>query len=575
MFIDAHSLPNELELDADICVVGSGPAGLSLAREFRHSTTSIIILESGGLTPEPASQALAAPGQLQFGNVERLGCNRQFGGNASVWTVQTGATWFGIRLMPLPPADFASRDHMPESGWPIGRATLDPYYGRAQQVFKLGRNAYEGEDWATAESPALPLPAERIRSRMYQFGDGNLFMSEYRRELETTPNITVYYHATATELETSPSGAAVSAVRAMSGPGRGFRVRARHVVLAGGGLATTQLLLNSDAAHQGGIGNQSGKLGRYMMDHPYLCGGELVPTDRTLFERATLYDMRTIEGAVVMGHLQIADEVLVREPLLGLSMILFPRERNHLAHRSLSPRQQRGFDALVELRRELLRGQSPSGRHLGALLNGADGIVKRAVERAIFPKALIGRGGWSRLPFKGRRYHSFEVIQQAEQAPHADNRVVLHHERDALGMRRIAIDWRWHAEDIAATMRGQELYAAELRRAGLGEFQIAREDGAPKVLSHSTAHYMGTTRMHSSPHQGVVDAECRVHGIHNLYVASCSVFPTGGFANPTFTIVALALRIGDTLKAAQRREREQRVLRSAAPQMALSTVSAI
>jgi choline dehydrogenase-like flavoprotein len=320
-------------------------------------------------------------------------------------------------------------------------------------------------------------------------------------------------------------------------------------VLAGGGMASAQLLLNSDARHAGGIGNQGGALGRYLMDHPLLIGGEIHPTSADLFARSALYDMRQVRGAHVMAHLQIADEVLEREPVLGLSMMIFPRERNYLAHRELNERQQLGVNAFYNLRQTVAHGAKLEPQTVGALLRGADGIVKRSMDEVLFPKARLNVGGWSRMPLKRIRYHSYEVLQQVEQAPHSDNRVSLSHERDALGMRRLVVDWRWHDEDQAATMRAQDLYAEEVHRAGLGEFRIARPDGKPHVFLDSCAHYMGITRMHSDPQRGVVDADCRVHGVSNLSIVSSSVFPTGGFANPTLTIVALALRTADRLKA--------------------------
>ncbi len=549
MLIDARTLSPGSEIHADLCIIGSGPAGISLAREFLGSKTSVIILESGGLTEEPEVQQLATPAQLSYGDTQALGCNRQLGGNSSIWSVRTGETWFGVRLLPLAEADFKRRDHIAESGWPISRTSLDPFYARAQRVFKLGPYAYEGADWADEAAPALPLASERVRTRMYQFGDGNLFSSEYRRELEQSRNLSVYYYATATALETSEDGRRVTGLQVRTLPGRpAFRVAARRVVLAGGGMASAQLLLNSDARHPGGLGNQGGKLGRYLMDHPLLIGGELIPASSESFARTALYDMRQSRGNHVMGHLQLADEMLEREPVLGLSLMLFPRERNYLAHRELSARQQMGVNAFYNLRQVIAHGSKLERETLSQLMRGADGVVKRSLDEVLFPKARLNVGGWSRMPLKQRRYHSYEVIHQAEQAPHADNRVSLSCERDAMGMRRLVVDWRWHDEDIAATMRAQDLYAKEFQRAGLGTFKIAREHGKPQVFLHSTAHYMGITRMHSEPQHGVVDADCRVHGVENLFVVSSSVFPTGGFANPTLTIVALALRAADRLK---------------------------
>ena len=187
---------------------------------------------------------------------------------------------------------------------------------------------------------------------------------------------------------------------------------------------------------------------------------------------------------------------------------------------------------------------------MGRVILGFDGVAKRALLERTSAGAGIGRGGWSKNLSANHKYALFEVIHQAEQPPRRENRVYLSESRDAFGSRKIAIDWSWSDKDMAATMRSQDLLAGSLQRAGLGRFEILRPEGRPHVRSYSTAHYMGTTRMHSDPRQGVVDSECRVHGIRNLFVASSSVFTTGGFANPTLTIIALTLRIGDHLRAA-------------------------
>jgi choline dehydrogenase-like flavoprotein len=131
--------------------------------------------------------------------------------------------------------------------------------------------------------------------------------------------------------------------------------------------------------------------------------------------------------------------------------------------------------------------------------------------------------------------------------------VLLDGERDALGMPRIRLDWRLTDLDRRSLLRTHEALAKEFGRTGLGRIQIEawlQDDkaGWSDELSGGY-HPMGTTRMADDPRRGVVDRHCRVHGLTNLYVAGSSVFPTGGSANPTLTIVALALRLAEHLKA--------------------------
>ena len=152
-------------------------------------------------------------------------------------------------------------------------------------------------------------------------------------------------------------------------------------------------------------------------------------------------------------------------------------------------------------------------------------------------------------PRPSATFGAFQVVHQVEQPPRWSSRVRLGQETDSWGRPVLEREWSWHAEDMARTLAAQDLVAAELAAAGLGDYQVARLDNEPLVLTLNCAHPMGTTRMHADPQQGVVDAMCRVHEVDNLFVAGSSTFTTGSYVNPTLTIVALALRIADTIKA--------------------------
>ena len=545
MLIDARKLVPDAVEEADLCIVGAGPAGISLAREFIGRRYSVILLESGGLDLDDDLQSLGQAGEKHVAIAGPVWNKRQFGGNSSDWNVRTDISRNSVRLTRLSAIDFERRDWIEKSGWPITLGDLEPYYERAQRVFRLEPGAYNADDWEDPEAVHLPIPGDDVETAMFQFGTGEVFTTRYRRELEQSGNVRVYHHATALEIETDADGAEATGVRAASLPGREFRVRARCVVLAGGGMSSAHLLLLSDRVRPEGLGNRHDLVGRYFMDHPILRGGAFIPASPRLFEDMALYDLRTVRGVPAMGHLLITEAALRREQLLQLSMVFFPRENP--GDRALSTRQQRGIQGAHLAREALERGKAPRLRDLAKVVLGADGVAKRVLNRAPAPITDFTRGGWSK-DLSGHRYEFFEVLHQVEQAPHRDNRIYLGDKRDPLGCRKLVIDWRWHDEDVAATMRAQDLYARALARAGLGRFDIIRRDGRPEVFYPSTAHYMGTTRMHRDPREGVVDEHCRVHGVRNLYVASGSVFSTGGFVNPTLTIVALALRIGDRIK---------------------------
>jgi choline dehydrogenase-like flavoprotein len=507
------------------------------------------MLEAGG-SGRTANEDDALPETgMQFGNVPCLTNHRSFGGNANLWNIRSDRGWRSVRLLPLSTVDFEERPWLADSGWPIWIDDLADYYRRAQVTFQLSTHGFTAEEWEEPWARALPLDDADVSTGVYQFGTGHTFLDTYRQKLESSENIKVLYNATTLEVLTNENASHASALRVASLPDRTFHVRANHFVLAAGGLVSAQLLLASDATQPDGLGNAYGNVGRYFMDHPLIFGGEFLPASPRLFDAMAFYDLRSVQGTPIMGYLQLSDRAVRREELLNLSAIFLPRERNYQSHRLLSTRQDVGFNAALRLRHALRHRERFAAKDAWLALKGLDGVAKRGFDRLVHPKSNLGHGGWSAQPHNARRFDRFEVLHQAEQAPHRDNRVSLSRERNRFGARRLHVDWRWHEEDLASVRRGQEVFARALARAGLGQFQIARgTSGEPVMLSASTSHYMGTTRMHADPRRGVVDPECRVHGVDNLFVASSSVFPTGGFANPTLTVVALALRIADRIR---------------------------
>jgi choline dehydrogenase-like flavoprotein len=141
---------------------------------------------------------------------------------------------------------------------------------------------------------------------------------------------------------------------------------------------------------------------------------------------------------------------------------------------------------------------------------------------------------------------------RAEQYPEPDSRITLSDQLDALGLRKACIDWHLSELERKTARRMVETVGAEFERLNLGKLELSDwmrpeiEDWRSWVKEGN--HHSGATRMADDPRQGVVDRNCRVHGIENLYISSSSVFPTTGTANPTFTIIALAIRLADHLK---------------------------
>ncbi len=550
MIIDSRTVPDGTTIDTDLCVVGSGPAALTLARAFAGRSIRVCLFEGGAVEmPTPQTRELVqvenAGDFLQVVSGDR---NIQLGGNSPAWSIFIGRGEQGLRLAPFDPVDFERRDWLPgSSGWPFDRAHLQPYYERAQTLFGLPEFDYELARWGQGSTPALPLgTVGGAATKIFQFASRDAFCRNVLSEVDHAPNITSFVHAHALELLVDATGQSVERVQFGCTSGTRFQVRARTVVVAAGGVGVAHLMLLSRSVHENGLGNDHGLVGRHFMDHPLVNGGIIEPTDPSIFARAGLYDLRDVDGISVMGALGISQDAMRREKLLNSAAWIWPRARYF--------RPAPGVVALKSLTKGGWKADGVSGllRDVGHAAQGVGDIAAVArhklSHRMFYPHLF--RGGWSEPQHVARSgYEVFEVMHITEQAPHPDNRIVLSETRDVLGRQVAAAKTRWREEDTDSIQRTQDILARDLAAAGVGRYIPDRVDGRPVLDRGGCAHHMGTTRMHDDPRHGVVDAQCRVHGVSNLYVASSSVFPSGSFANPTLTIVALALRLADHLNA--------------------------
>lgn len=553
MFCDVRDVSADAAIRADICIIGSGPAGIAAALEFDGLPVRVAVLEAGGWDaedPDASLQRLTSKSAFASRSVGMPG--RQLGGNSSLWGIDTDTTTRGIRLTPLTAADFDRRPGVKDSGWPVSVEYFDAYYERALRFFGLPRDSFLPEDWQDDSAKPLPLASRRIRTRMFQFAAGETVWKDRLRNLIKSANITVYAHAAAVDLVTDEAGGHVQAVRIAPNPGQTRLVHAEQVIIAAGGLWSTQLLLSSDRVVKRGLGGASGHLGRHFHTHPLIRGGYFHPASAQMYREMKLYDLRTTERGTVMAHLQLSDEALRREQLHNLCSMLYPLPFG--ARPSLSRRQRRGFEAARRVNQSRINHQPirPSDILKGML--GVDGFLRVLLSRKICTRWDMDSGGWSRIPNPERAFECFEVLHISEQAPSPHNRLTLADDRDPLGMRKLHVQWSYSDTDAAALRRSQEVFAQELAAAGLGRFEIVWEDGRPVIYHAHANHYFGTTRMSAAASDGVVDVNARVHGVDNVYVASTSVFPTSGFANPTLTVVALAKRVADGVKAKALRE---------------------
>jgi choline dehydrogenase-like flavoprotein len=441
---------------------------------------------------------------------------RYFGGSINRWHVDIGNNLLGARMRPLDGIDFEERAWVPYSGWPFDKSHLDPFYERAQQICRIGRYAYDPADWEDPlQTPRLQFCNDSIKTVIFQFGSREPFLRDCRNEITSADNVKLFLRANVLEIETDMEAQKVTRLSVGSLEGNRFFISAKLFILAAGGIETPRLMLLSNRIQQQGLGNQNDLVGRFFMEHLHFWSGIYIPADADMPKRTRLYNaVHLVNNVPVIGKLSVSEQSLRQEKLLNGCIQLIPRII--LKNEILSYRQRNRM----------------TGRHNSATA----GTALSLKVRGFMGKMLRGRKA------------IFRLANMTEQAPNPDSRVALGEETDDLGLRQASLDWKITGDDILSVLRFQKILDREVRRAGLGEVLIDLNDGKPPQDLHGGYHHMGTTRMHTDPRKGVVDGDCRAHGMANLFIAGPSVFPTGGYANPVLTIVALAVRLADHVK---------------------------
>ena len=512
----------------DVCIIGSGVAGLTLARRLLAAGRTVTLLESGGLDYE------RGPAELNMGDsvgepYYRLDHARLrfFGGTAAIW---------GGRLAELDPVDFERRDWVPWSGWPVSYEEMQPYYAEAWGLFGLSDEAPRPEDLSAAGVSLPDFDPDLLQHKMWSFDrQPNRFTYARCKDLRSHPRCTIFTHATVASIETDAEAGRVTGLVVRGGYGHQATVSARTYILAAGGIENPRLLLASNAVVPKGLGNAQDLVGRFFMEHPHARGGRVeTPYAWSLLKAfGRRHQVRRQTVAMLIGA---SKALQAREAMLNTSLTIAPRQ-------PAGETQFWGMRAYNRVKHDL----APTRRARGTWLR-----VKQFVH---FAQPLVDPA----RPWLLQKLNHVELalLIRAEQAPNPDSRVMLSHERDRLGMPRVSLDWRLSELDVHSVERLVAALGSEIERLGMGRVEPAawlldldrRWRTDPLISAHPIGgyHHMGTTRMADDPKQGVTNAEGRVHGIDNLYIAGSSLFPTSGWANPTLTIAALALRTADAI----------------------------
>lgn len=502
MIVDAATLPDGTIIEADFCVIGGGIVALTIARELRSAGASILILESGGLQPDERSQDLyrgsatltgpIGPG-LDMPDYLIQSRARYFGGSGNVWAGKCGV---------LEEVDFEARPWVPNSGWPFSRAHLEPWYDRAcdqLEIPRLTRPMAELVDAARPELPFVagsPLVTEARFHTAFTGRRGSRFQ-EWKDAVTSAPAVRTCINANVTAIRLDPTGRRVESLVVRCLDGRSHVARARRYLLATGGLENVRLLLQSNDVHRDGIGNDRGLVGRCFIGHTNFAEYGAVPTG-----------------------------VAFTQPLAPFTLYT----GDDLAHT---------WGIIGTTREAQRRARLPN--FWGTFSEESPGTDAGATQAVSAFRGLQGNAPAATPTFVPIRF-------MVELEAHPTSRVELVQERDALGQRRLHLDWRLTPGDGDGLQRSVELFARAIGGEGIGRLRWGVEPAHLARLASPARHHMGTTRMHADPARGVVDPDCRVHGIDNLWIGGSSVFPTGGCANATLTIMALTLRLADHLR---------------------------
>ena len=561
MFTDARRVPDGSVVETDVCIVGAGAAGITLAREFNGQRFRVALLESGGFDFDAETQSLykgRTTGIPYFKLDEaRL---RFFGGTTNHW---------GGLCRPFDPIDFEPRPGVPWTGWPIRRSDLDGFYPRAAQIVHLTASNWSIRYWSRRDNSSPISTGRRVLSRLVQIVPPvfRSFGTTYRSEIDRSRNVVSYLHANVTEIDTDEAARTATHVRVATLSGTRFSVAARLFIVAVGGIENPRLLLASNRTQRSGLGNQHDLVGRFFLEHPRFRAGVLVPLEENLSTR--FYEPHRAGKGEIEGYLAPTDDVKQSERLVDVQIRLDPLTSDVFAPRDIaalrgllgtgSPTDEHieGFGRQVEL---IARDLGTWHRFVvpGSLLPvpypdvlGKLARSSRLERRALIPALFGDIAAFSYEKVSGRPLTAgIGLTTRISPAPNPDSRVTLMSTRDRIGMPRAQLNWELSPIDRRSVIRTLEIFGAAVGAAGIGRVRIVFDEDARSWPTDTAGgwHHMGTTRMSDNPKLGVVDANCKVHGTTNLFIAGSSVFATGGSGTPTLTLVALALRLAGHVK---------------------------
>ncbi len=531
----------------DVCIVGSGPAGTTVARELAGRGLRVCVLESGNVRRTRHADALKEV-RSEGIRIKEYSRERVLGGASS--------TWAGLSS-PFDPIDFEHRPWVPHAAWPFEREVLLPYYERAALGYRFPAAQAFGPDGFEKLAPADEQRPrwERIDEKVFLACEEPQHFGREFADLWERDDTDLLLEATVVRLESNPEGTRVKAALVRTSRGEKLSIQARAFVLAAGGIENPRLLLLSEDAAGIGLGNRRDQVGRYLMNHPKNYHGVLhltKPVESLPYYFGCLYGgFAGYAGLRLHEQEQRAKRVLnsyVRfEPLFpwsdnqGVESLVLLVKRTSVLLRAFRKRRR---GEVIDLRDYSETGDDSDLQNQRKGLFGWLGVLWNVVRHA--PSVLAY--AYYRLSRARPKVRRVRLRNFLEMEPRPENRVELAEQRDINGCRLPLVRHHLSELDQRSLVELHGVLVKELAATGLGRLETKLAVGPGWPIDQDASHHMGTTRMGNDPESSVTDADARVHGVDNLWIAGASVLPTAGCANPTFTLVALAIRLADHLK---------------------------
>lgn len=511
MIYDSRKLEKNFLIEGDVCIVGAGAAGISMALDMMSMNFKTILLEGGGFEYEDKMQ------QLYKGNIKGpdnypLTASRlhYFGGTTNHW---------GGHCSPLDEIDFKKRNWVENSGWPISKSDLEPYFSKTSEILELESSDFSLEYWGKIPSfsKKIPINNEAVIEKIWQYSSPVKFNTKYRNTIENSDKIHLYSYANVTNILSNEGVSNIEELEVNNHEGRRGKVKAKYFILACGAVQNARLLLNSRNNLSNGLGNHYDLVGRYFMEHIHMRSNEIwlnrfSSSGRYILDwgktkansRFSISPSKQEEFKILNGVFRI--ETLIRN---RTEKTLFERFSNEDATKN-------GYSLTF-------------GEKIQRKLNKYEQQTVHNIDMAFGTQVMM------------------------EQPPKRNARVILENERDELGMLRAGLEWNISSHEKYSILKMFELTAKELGLSGIGRVKLNDSllEGNEDLWVESrfpANHHMGTTRMSNDPKKGVVDSNCKVHGLNNLFVAGSSCFVTSGCANPTYTLISLSLRLSNHIK---------------------------